>query len=72
MDNTQLIEEARKYLKWAHYFPSTRAFWLNKVRAAIAAIARNSESKEALIALEKELSAPSLPVGSFPGSCAGF
>jgi hypothetical protein len=72
MDNTELIAEARKYLKWASYFPSARELWLKKVSAAIAAIVGSSEQKQTLIGLEGELSAPPRSVVSFPGSCTGF
>lgn len=72
MDNTELIEEARKYRNWPHYFPSSRELWLSKVRTAIAEMAGSSEQKQELIALKKELSVPPRSVVSFPGSCTVF
>jgi hypothetical protein len=70
MNNIELIEAVHQHLKWPNYFPSMREHWRDKVRAAVAANAGSSEQKQALIALEKELSEPPPQEESFPGSCA--
>ena len=71
MDNSELIETARQYLKWQSYLPSHREPLLKLVRAAIAENTGTSEQKQQFIVLENELSASPLPSAvSFPGSSA--